>query len=98
MPWCESARAGLRWSRNPLSRGGPVMSEPKTVAVAITEVVPGLFHYRIDDERIKSQSDAYAVARDGRVVLIDPLPLEPSVLMRLGRIEAIVLGAPGHQR
>ncbi|HEV8700600.1 MAG TPA: MBL fold metallo-hydrolase [Candidatus Polarisedimenticolia bacterium] len=74
------------------------MSEPKTVAVAITEVVPGLFHYRIDDERIKSQSDAYAVARGGRVVLIDPLPLEPSLLQGLGRIEAIVLGAPGHQR
>lgn len=74
------------------------MSEPKTVAAAITEVVPGLFHYRIDDERIKSQSDSYAVAQDGRVVLIDPLPIEASLLNRLGRVEAIVLGAPSHQR
>lgn len=74
------------------------MSEPKTVAAAITEIVPGLFHYRIDDERIRSQSDAYAVVRDGRVVLIDPLPLEASLLKPLGRVEAIVLGAPSHQR
>lgn len=74
------------------------MSEPKTVAAAITEVLPNLFHYCIDDERIRAQSDAYALARDGRVVLIDPLPLEPSLLQRLGRIEAIVIGTPGHQR
>lgn len=74
------------------------MSEPKTVAAAINEVVPGLFHYRIDDERIRSQSDSYAVAQDGRVVLIDPLPLEASLLKRLGRVEAIVLGASSHQR
>jgi len=74
------------------------MSEPKTVAAAVNEVVPGLFHYRIDDERIKSQSDAYAVAQAGRVVLIDPLPLEAPLLARLGRVEAILLGAPSHQR
>ena len=74
------------------------MSEPKTVAAAVNEVVPGLFHYKIDDERIKSQSDSYAVVKDGRVVLIDPLPLEASLLHRLGRVEAIVLGARSHQR
>lgn len=74
------------------------MSEPKTVARAITEIVPGLFHYRIDDERIKTQSDAYALARDGRVVLVDPVPLLASQLSRLGRVEAIVIGAPSHQR
>jgi glyoxylase-like metal-dependent hydrolase (beta-lactamase superfamily II) len=74
------------------------MSEPKTVAAAVHEVVPGLFHYRIEDERIRSQSDAYAVMSGGRVVLIDPLPLEGALLERLGRVEAIVLGAPSHQR
>ena len=74
------------------------MSEPKTVAGAVTEIAPGLFHYKILDERIKSQSDSYALVAGGRVVLIDPLPLEPAHLGRLGRIEAIVLGTPSHQR
>lgn len=74
------------------------MSGPKTIARTTTEVVPGLFHYKIDDERIKTQSDAYALARDGKVVLVDPLPLLASQLSRLGRVEAIVIGTPSHQR
>src|SRR6266581_4782296 len=74
------------------------MSEPKDVARSLTEIVPGLFHYRIDDERIKTQSDAYALVANGRVVLIDPVPLDPGQLARLGKVEAIVLGTPSHQR
>lgn len=74
------------------------MSEPKTAARTATEVIPGLFHYKIDDERIKTQSDAYALVQEGKVVLIDPLPLEPSQLARLGKVEAIVIGASSHQR
>ena len=74
------------------------MSEPKTVARSVTEIVPGLFHYRIDDERIKSQSDAYAVVSAGRVTLVDPVPLEDAALARLGRVETIVIAKPGHQR
>ena len=74
------------------------MSEPKTVARAASEIVPGLFHFKIADERIKAQSDAYALVRGGRVVLIDPVPLEPAQLARLGRVEAVVLGSPSHQR
>src|SRR5437667_3316330 len=74
------------------------MSEPKTVARSISEIRPGRSHYKIDDEGIKSQSDAYAVVANGRVVLIDPVPLEPEPLRRLGTVEAIVLGTPSHQR
>jgi glyoxylase-like metal-dependent hydrolase (beta-lactamase superfamily II) len=74
------------------------MSEPKTVARSVTEIVPGLFHYKIDDERIKTQSDAYALVANGKVVLIDPLPLEPLQIARLGKVEAIVIGTPSHQR
>ena len=74
------------------------MSEPKTVARTVTEIVPGLFHFKIDDDRIKTQSDAYALVADGRMVLIDPLPLDPGQLARLGKVEAIVLGTPSHQR
>src|SRR5436190_12887911 len=74
------------------------MSEPKTVAKSMSEIRPGLYHSKIDDERIKSQSDAYAVVAKGRVVLIDPIPLDPEQLRRLGTVEAIVLGTPSHQR
>jgi len=74
------------------------MSEPKTVARTAAEIIPGLYHFKIDDERIKTQSDAYAVVQGGTVVLIDPLPLDPAQLSRLGRLEAIVLGSPSHQR
>jgi glyoxylase-like metal-dependent hydrolase (beta-lactamase superfamily II) len=78
--------------------GENLMTEPKTVAGGVTEILPGLFHYRILDERIKSQSDSYALVAGGRVVLIDPLPLDPVQLGRLGTVEAIVLGTPSHQR
>jgi glyoxylase-like metal-dependent hydrolase (beta-lactamase superfamily II) len=74
------------------------MSEPKTVARSLTEVVPGLFYYTIEDERIKSQSHAYALAANGRVALIDPLPLDPEQLQRLGKVETILIGSPRHQR
>ncbi len=74
------------------------MSEPKTVASTVTEIVPGLFHFRIDDDRIKTQSDAYALVANGRIVLIDPVPLDPGQLRHLGKVEAIVLGTPSHQR
>lgn len=74
------------------------MSEPKTVARSVTEIAPGLFHYKVEDDRIKTQSDAYALVTKGRVVLIDPLPLDPGQLARLGQVEAIVIGAPSHQR
>ena len=74
------------------------MSEPKTVAQTTTEILPGLHHFKILDDRIKTQSDAYALVQAGRVVLIDPLPLDPARLARLGRVEAIVLGSPSHQR
>jgi hypothetical protein len=74
------------------------MSEPKTVAKQMEEVVPGVFHWQIEDERIHHISDAHAVVEGGRAVLIDPVPLAEEELKRLGSIEAIILGAPSHQR
>lgn len=74
------------------------MSEPKTVAKQMEEIVPGVFHWQIEDERIRHISDAHAVVEGGRAVLIDPVPLADEALKSLGRIEAIVLGAPSHQR
>jgi hypothetical protein len=71
------------------------MSEPRAVAQAAEEVVPGLLHWGVSDERIGgSPSDAYAV--DG--VLVDPLPLAAKAFAALGPVRAIVLTAATHQR
>jgi hypothetical protein len=75
------------------------MSEPKAKASSLEEVVPGVYHWHIQDERIGARSDAYAVVdRDGAVVLIDPLPIDESLLQPLGSITAIILTAGNHQR
>ena len=74
------------------------MSEPSAVAASVEEILPGVHHYRVHDDRIGTESEAYGVVSDDRVVLIDPLPIAPGLLDRVGRIEAIVLGAPSHQR
>jgi glyoxylase-like metal-dependent hydrolase (beta-lactamase superfamily II) len=74
------------------------MSEPKTVAQSIEEIVPGVWRWSVHDDRIDYESDAYAVVENARVVLIDPLPLDETALRRLGTIEAICLTAKCHQR
>jgi hypothetical protein len=74
------------------------VSEPKTVAPSIEEVVPGVWRWSIHDERIDFLGAAYAVKADGGVVMIDPLPLEPPALEELGGVEAIVLTCGSHQR
>lgn len=74
------------------------MSEPKTIASNVQEVAPGVFHWQIQDERIHHISDSHAIVEGGRAILVDPVPLAEDALRRLGRIEAIVLGSPSHQR
>ena len=74
------------------------MSEPKAVAKKLEKIVPGVYRYKVMDDRIEAESDAYALVEKGRAVLIDPLPLAESTLKRLGRVEAIVLSASCHQR
>ncbi|HEU4403454.1 MAG TPA: MBL fold metallo-hydrolase [Candidatus Polarisedimenticolia bacterium] len=74
------------------------MSEPKAIARTIDEVVPGLFHYQVHDERIDHISDGYAVVDKGRVILIDPLPIDGATLARLGAIGDIVVASASHQR
>jgi Metallo-beta-lactamase superfamily len=74
------------------------VSEPKTVAPAIEQVVPGIRRWSIHDERIDFVGAAYAVSVDGGVVMIDPLPLESAALEELGAVEAIVLSCGSHQR
>ncbi|MCP3099686.1 MBL fold metallo-hydrolase [Myxococcus sp. K15C18031901] len=76
------------------------MSEPKGKARRLVEVVPGVHHWSVSDDRIGgSRSDAYAVVDDdGAVVLIDPLPIDEAKLRELGDITAILLTAGNHQR
>ncbi len=74
------------------------MSEPRNRAKKIETVVPGILHWSLVDDRIDSQSDAYAVREGERSVLIDPLPLEDSALKGLGKMEAICLTGSCHQR
>jgi Metallo-beta-lactamase superfamily len=74
------------------------VSEPKTVASSVEEVVPGIRRWSIHDERIDFLGAAYAVGTGDGVVMIDPLPLEDEPLAELGRVEAIVLTCGSHQR
>jgi glyoxylase-like metal-dependent hydrolase (beta-lactamase superfamily II) len=74
------------------------VSEPKTVASEIEDVVPGVRRWAIHDERIDFLGAAYAVTTEDGVVLIDPLPLEADALASLGSVEAIVLTCGSHQR
>jgi glyoxylase-like metal-dependent hydrolase (beta-lactamase superfamily II) len=74
------------------------VSEPKTVAETVEEVVPGVWTWSVHDERIDFVSTAHAVSGPEGVVLIDPLPLQPDALRSLGEVAAICLTAGTHQR
>jgi glyoxylase-like metal-dependent hydrolase (beta-lactamase superfamily II) len=74
------------------------MSEPKAVAKSIERIATGVWRWSLRDDRIDFESDAYAVAADGGVVMIDPLPLAERALNKLGRVSAICLTAACHQR
>ena len=76
-----------------------LVSEPRAVAQAAGEVVPGLWHWNVDDERIGGFIGAsHAVATDEGTVLIDPHPLAEDALAGLGKLAGIVLTASVHQR
>ncbi|MDZ3837627.1 MAG: hypothetical protein U0S49_09670 [Rhodospirillales bacterium] len=74
------------------------MSEPRATAERIDQVAPGLWRWHVLDERIGSESDAYAVRDEAGTVLIDPLPLGLEALRALEPVAAICLTAACHQR
>lgn len=75
------------------------MSEPSAIAPDVEEVVPGLWYWGLEDDRIGGYwSAAHALEMDDGVVLIDPLPLAPEGFSRLGSIAAILLTTSSHQR
>jgi hypothetical protein len=74
------------------------VSEPREVAQDIEQIAPGVWHWRIHDDRIDFVSSSHAVPADEGTVLIDPVPLAPDALTRLGRVSAICLTTSTHQR
>jgi hypothetical protein len=74
------------------------VSEPSEVAANVEEVVPGVLHWRVHDDRIDFVSAAHAVRTDEGTVLIDPLPLAGEALAALGEVSAICLSCGSHQR
>jgi len=75
------------------------MAEPREVAQRVDEVVPGVWEWSVRDDRIGgSRTFAHALEDEAGAILIDPLPLVPEALARLGSAQAIVLTTPGHQR
>jgi glyoxylase-like metal-dependent hydrolase (beta-lactamase superfamily II) len=61
-------------------------------------VSPEILNWHLLDDRINFRSDAHAVVRDGRSILIDPLPLAEPILKEIGQVEAICLTGSCHQR
>jgi glyoxylase-like metal-dependent hydrolase (beta-lactamase superfamily II) len=74
------------------------MPEPGGTAKLVGEIVPGVYHFTIHDDRIDFQSDSYAVIEKGKAVLIDPLPMAKKDLKELGPVEAICLTGSCHER
>jgi hypothetical protein len=75
------------------------VTEPSQVASNLEEVVPGVFHWRIENEQIGGDiSASHALRDEDGSVLIDPLRLEEEALSRLEPVKAIVLTAATHQR
>jgi hypothetical protein len=75
------------------------VAEPNAVAEAAQEVVPGVWHWRVVNERIGgAESSSHAVAGHDGTVLVDPVRLADDALARLGPVTAICLTAQCHQR
>ncbi len=74
------------------------MSEPKARARKVETVLPGLFHWTVNDDRIDFRGDGYALRSGDRLVLVDPEPLQAPALEKLGKPDRIVLTIQSHQR
>jgi len=74
------------------------MPEPSGLAAFAGEVCPGIFRFTMHDDRIDFESDSYIVVENGRVILLDPLPIEDRELTQRGTVEAICLTASCHER
>jgi hypothetical protein len=71
------------------------VTESKAVAESVDEIVPGVWHWRVRDERI---GGAWGSSHCADGALVDPHGLTADALARLGEISAIVLTTSSHQR
>jgi glyoxylase-like metal-dependent hydrolase (beta-lactamase superfamily II) len=75
------------------------VTEPPAVARELEEVVPGLYHWQVENENIGGGlSSSHALRDDDTWVLVDPVPLLEEALDRLEPVSAIILTAATHQR
>lgn len=75
------------------------MTEPRAVAASAVEIVPGVWHWNVDNEHIGGFiSSSQAIATAAGTILVDPVRLAPDALADLGDVVAIVLTASVHQR
>jgi glyoxylase-like metal-dependent hydrolase (beta-lactamase superfamily II) len=74
------------------------MPAPRGTAKLTGEVAPGVHRFTMHDNRIDSESDCYVIVANGRIVLIDPLPMKIQDIKKLGEVEAICLTASCHER
>jgi glyoxylase-like metal-dependent hydrolase (beta-lactamase superfamily II) len=75
------------------------VSEPREIAPAAAEVVPGLWHWRIRNSGIGGHvSSSQAVLTREGCVLVDPVRLDDAAIGALPRPMATLLTARCHQR
>jgi glyoxylase-like metal-dependent hydrolase (beta-lactamase superfamily II) len=75
------------------------VSEPPEIAADASEVVPGVWHWRVHNSRLGgSVSSCQLLAANGEVVLVDPIRLDDAALAELPAVTAICLTAKCHQR
>ncbi len=74
------------------------MSEPKAKARKVETVLPGLFHWKVNDDRIDFRGDGWAIRDGDQLVFVDPEPLQAPALEKLGKPDHIVLTIQSHQR
>jgi glyoxylase-like metal-dependent hydrolase (beta-lactamase superfamily II) len=74
------------------------MPEPGGTAKLVGEILPGVYRFKIHDDRIDYESDSYAVIEHGKVILIDPLPMAKKDRKKLGPVEAVCLTGSCHER
>jgi hypothetical protein len=75
------------------------MTEPREIAPAAEEVVPGLWHWRIHNRNIGGAlSSSHALLTPEGLMLVDPVRLDGAALGALPRPMAVLLTARCHQR
>ncbi len=74
------------------------MPEPEGTAEFVGEILPGVFRWKMHDNRIDAESDCYVVETGDEAVFIDPLPMAEDHLAEMGSATAIVLTASCHER